>query len=416
LFYVTTGKWTGDPSLLARIDAVRSDLSETGLFRDVQFTLLGAEGVQKLYQRSRYAISAELVFAKRTAIPEIQDVSEAHFGYLPWSEFRKLIITDSDTLVDGLFFDNVRDWQGYNDVNPAIKSTLASPGRGRFVLMNNGVTIMARTLQATGDRFVIEDYQIVNGCQTTHVLYDARAQLDDSVSVPIRLISTENEEVTNTIIKATNWQTAIKEEQLFALQQFPKTLEAYFGSFPLPQRLYFERRSRQYDGLSVEKTRVITFDAMIRAFSAMFLNEPHRTTRNYKSLKARLWKEIFAKEQRMEPYYVSALALYLLEFAFRNKRLEAKYKAARFHILLATRILAAGYDMPSLTANKMEAYCNKVIAILQDANIAEPLILRAAQLIEHSAGGNFHRDNIRTEKFTESVVALAKDEAALACI
>ncbi len=42
LFYVTTGKWNSDPHLQARIDGVRSDLTETGLFRDVQFTPVGA--------------------------------------------------------------------------------------------------------------------------------------------------------------------------------------------------------------------------------------------------------------------------------------------------------------------------------------------------------------------------------------
>ena len=114
--------------------------------------------------------------------------------------------------------------------------------------------------------------------------------------------------MTNTIIKATNWQTQIKEEQLFALQQSPKNLEAYFASYPPGHRLYFERRSRQYDGLSIEKTRVVTFDGMIRAFAAMFLNEPHRTTRNYKAIKTKIGTDIFAKDQRMEPYYVSALA------------------------------------------------------------------------------------------------------------
>jgi hypothetical protein len=224
----------------------------------VQVIPVGAEGVQKMYQRSRYAISAAFTFANRITIPEIPGVAEAHFGFLPWSEFKKLIVDDAGKLVDGLFFDNVRDWQGYNDVNSGIKSTLISKDCSRFVLMNNGVTIIARTLQPTGNKFVIEDYQIVNGCQTSHVLFDQRDEIDDSVAIPIRLISTKHEDVTNAIIKATNWQTEIKEEQLFALQQFPKNLEAYFASFPVAQRLYFERRSRQYDGLSIEKTRVVT--------------------------------------------------------------------------------------------------------------------------------------------------------------
>jgi hypothetical protein len=411
LFYVTTGKWTSDPGLQARINGVSSDLAETGLFREVQFTPVGAERVQQLYQRSRYAISAEFIFDKKVTLPKTADVAEAHFGYLPWSEFKKLIIDDSDKLVDGLFFDNVRDWQGYNDVNSDIKKTLTSPDRPRFVLMNNGVTIIAKTIRTTGDQFNIEDYQIVNGCQTTHVLFDARDQLDDSVSIPVRLIGTKSEDVTNTISKATNWQTAIKEEQLFALQQFPKNLETYFGTFKPSQRLYFERRSRQYEGQPIEKTRVVTYDTMIRTFAAIFLNEPHRTTRNFKAIKAKLGGEIFAKDQRMEPYYASALAWYRLEFLLRNSRLESKYRPAKFHILLAVRILVAGYDMPALKANKMEQYCKKITDVLEDQNKAEEYISTAASLVATVAGDNFHRDNIRTEKFTEDIVKLATENS-----
>ena len=80
------------------------------------------------------------------------------------------------------------DWQGYNDVNSEIRSTLESPSKNRFVLMNNGLTIIARDLHPTGDKFRVEDYQIVNGCQTSHVLFDQRESLDDSVTIPIRLI------------------------------------------------------------------------------------------------------------------------------------------------------------------------------------------------------------------------------------
>ncbi|HTV55513.1 MAG TPA: AIPR family protein [Terriglobia bacterium] len=411
LFYVTTGKWNDDHGLQARIDGVKSDLNDTGLFRNVQFTAIGAEGIQKLYQRSRYAVSAEFTFAGRVTIPEVSGVAESHFGFLPWPEFKKIIIdssTGTEKLVDGLFFDNVRDWQGYNEVNSDIKGTLASNDRKRFVLMNNGVTIIARSLQPTGNKFTIEDYQIVNGCQTTHVLFDQRDVLDDSVAIPVRLISTRNEEVTNAIIKATNWQTEITEEQLFALQQFPKTLEAFFASYPLANRLYFERRSRQYDGQAIEKTRVVTFVGLIRAFGAMFLNEPHRATRNYKALKARVGTDIFAKDQKMELYYVSALALYRIEFLFRTKRLEAKYKPARYHILTAVRILIAGFEMPAFTANRMEAYCKTLSDTLQDQSKSEEYVLSAARIVEAAAAGNFHRDNIRTERFTQKVIELAK--------
>lgn len=407
LFYVATGKWTEDSTLKARIESVRSDLMDTGRFRDVVFTPIGAAGIQKLYQESRHSRSASFVFQKRVTVPEVPSVKEAYAGFAPWSEFKKLIMDDNGVLIKRLFFDNVRDWQGYNDVNSGIKKTLESQDRNRFVLMNNGVTIIARTVIPSGDNFTIEDYQIVNGCQTSHVLYDQRELLNDTVNVPIRLISTRDEDVTKAIIKATNWQTEITEEQLYALEEFPKTLELYFNS-EQTERLYFERRSRQYEAAPIEKSRIVTFDGMIKAFAGMFLNEPHRTTRNFKAVKAKLGADIFAKNQKLEPYYAAALAYYRVEAAFRGKRISAALKPARFQILLATRILAAGYTMPQFSANKMEQYATTIIAALRNPEASEAIIQGAVKIVDGATTGDYTRDNIRTESFTAKVIEAAK--------
>ncbi|MGH9535454.1 MAG: AIPR family protein [Terriglobales bacterium] len=409
LFYVTTGRWLDDRTLTARIDGVRSDLTAFGLFREVDFLPIGADEVQNLYRKSRHALTAQFNFQGYVTLPEVPGVSESYSGVLPWGEFKKLIL-DGDRMSDGLFYNNVRDWQGDNQVNTAIRETLTTDTRRRFVLMNNGVTIIARTLKHTGFKFTVEDYQIVNGCQTSNVLFSERGSLDDAVSIPIRLISTNDAEVMNAITKSTNWQTEIKAEQLFALQEFPKRLELYFESIPLEKRLYFERRSRQYDAISVPKTRVVSFDSMVKAFAGMFLNEPHRTARNYGAVKHKLGTEIFAKDHRMEPYYAAALALFLVEKFFRSKQIDPKLKPARFHILLAARILTGGFDMPKMVANKMEAYAARIIAALEDEAAALGIATRAVAIIEEVAAGDYRRDKIRTENFTQAVVAAAKTQ------
>jgi hypothetical protein len=155
----------------------------------------------------------------------------------------------------------------------------------------------------TGNKFYIEDYQIVNGCQTSHVIWHNREHLDDSVMVPLRLIATQDEEVIAAIIKATNRQTEVKEEQLLALSDFQKKIEAYFGSFELSKRLYYERRSRQFTAVSIEKTRIITPSNLIRAYASMFLDEPHRTTRNYKALLDRVGTAIFGATPEVSPHF-----------------------------------------------------------------------------------------------------------------
>ena len=93
----------------------------------------------------------------------------------------------------------------------------------------------------------------------------------------------------------------------------------------------------------------------------MFLNEPHSVTRRYKALLARIGKDIYGRGHKLDPYYVSAFALYKLEYQFRNHKVDTTYKLARYHLLLAFRLLAADGDMPPFGSVKIEGYC-KIIA------------------------------------------------------
>jgi len=222
LFYVTTGRWQGDANLEARRSQTETDLRATNLFRNVEFQCLGADGVQKLYSLTKNAISREFTFTNRTVVPEIDGVSEAYLGFIPAPAFLKIVTDEDGDIIKSIFYDNVRDWQDYNPVNTEIRDTLDSDHKDRFVLMNNGVTIIARTLRPTGNRFYIEDFQIVNGCQTSHVLAGASDKLDDSVMIPLRLIGTQQEDVIESIIHATNRQTEVKREQFLAATDVAK--------------------------------------------------------------------------------------------------------------------------------------------------------------------------------------------------
>jgi hypothetical protein len=410
LYYVTTGRWTDDANLVARKRTVEEDLAATRLFGEASLTPIDADAVQRLYNQSKNAIARDFTFANRTLIPDIPGVSEAYLGYLPASEFLSLLRDDAGNLVKSIFYDNVRDWQDYNTVNSEIKATLSDPAqRRRFSLMNNGVTVIAKTLRATGNRFHIEDYQIVNGCQTSHVIFDNRALLDDSALIPVRLIATQDEEVIAAVVKATNRQTQVKEEQLLALNDFQKKLESYFATFPDPRRLYYERRSRQYNtAAGVEKTRIVTLPNLIRAYAAVVLEEPHRTTRNFRALLERVGKTIFGAEHRLEPYYMSAAALYRIDYLFRTGAIPAQYKPARHHIMLAARLLQSPDRWPLPNSRDAARRADEYAAVLWDPAQADALMARGVQKVDEIAQGNLHRDNIRTQPFTEGLIRVCR--------
>jgi hypothetical protein len=405
LYYATTGRWTGDKALEARRAAVQEDLLHLNIFREVDFQAVGADALQRYYNESKNAIAREFTFASKTVIPECKGVKEAYLGLLPIKDFLGLLDDGSGSILKSIFYDNVRDWQQYNTVNAEIKSSLASEAqRARFALMNNGVTIIAKTLRTTGNKFHIEDYQIVNGCQTSHVLFDNQALLDESVVVPIRVIATDDEDVIASIVKATNRQTEVKEEQLIALSDFQKRLEAYFATFPEPQRLYYERRSRQYVGGSgVEKTRIITPTVLIRSYASSFLEEPHRTTRTYSALVQQLGRGIFGPEDRLEPYYYASSAHYRLEFLFRNGTIRSALKPARYHILMAARLLLHPGPLPRSNSHEMARLGAKLMDEIWKPGSSDDLLVNAAKIVDVIAAGNFHRDHIRTQPFTEAV-------------
>jgi len=326
LYYVTTGTWFDDQNLKARKDGCIAALNATQLFGSTEFICYGANDIHRLYNQTRSANTREFIFSKHMEIPSISGVTQAYLGYIAAPEFIKIILDDSgDDILGSIFDENIRDWQDYNKVNKEIRETLESNDRGRFVLMNNGVTIIARDLQQLGSKFTIKDFQIVNGCQTSHVIFDKRRINLDSVFIPLRLIVTQDDDVKESITRATNRQTELKAEQLYALTDFAKQLEMFFRAYPeADKKLYYERRDCQYDGFpEVEKTRVVPPHALIRSFGAMFLDEPTKVTRNYKSIRDQVGEKIFREGDKLEPYYVAAFATYRLECLLRNQRLSS---------------------------------------------------------------------------------------------
>jgi hypothetical protein len=406
LNFVTTGKWVDDDHLVAKINKRVSALEETGLFNKVSFAPFGADEIQASYQRSRNNVTVEFTFASRVTLPDIDGVAESYLGVLPLTEYLTLITDPSGNIRKPLFYDNVRDFQGDNPVNSEIRKTLeSSTGQQRFAVLNNGVTLVARGLRATGNKFVVTDYQIVNGCQTSHVLFDARSNIAEDIHVPLKVIATSDEEIINSIITATNRQTEVTEEDLYALSAFQKRLEVLFESYPDKKKLYYERRSKQYSAVNgIEKVRIVGKTQQVRAFAAMFLDDPHRAARYYSDLRAQVGTKIFNNDHKLEPYYASAFAYYKLEFLFRNGLLPVYYKPARYHLLMALRYLVVGAEMPLLTANKVQNYANKICDVLWSDDLVVEAFKGAIAAVDAALDGSpCNRDMVKTQTFTDAV-------------
>ena len=128
----------------------------------------------------------------------------------------------------------------------------------------------------------------------------------------------------------------------------------------------------------------------------MFLGLPHITTKNFRALAAKIGEDMFVDTDKSESYYVAAWPLYRLEQLFKSKKIEAKYKAARFQILLAVRLLLDDKILPKMNAKDMTTRCNTMIGRLDDDATAELIILEAVRIVDEVAV-TWDRDSIRTE-------------------
>lgn len=365
LYYVTTGKWVDDQNCVARKNMIIHDLEEIDLFKEVQFIPVDVKLIQKYYRNTIDVIETEIDFSQKVLLPDIPKIKQSYLGYVDYEEYLKLIVGDNGEIRKNVFYDNVRDYQGDNEVNIEIAETIKSASN-KFILLNNGVTIICKKLTNLRNKFTLTDYQIVNGCQTSHVLYYNKEFINGNLQIPIKLIETLDEDTVNNIIKATNRQTQVTNEQLIALNEFHRQLEAFYQTFSGTQKLYYERRSKQYNYMTeVEKVRIVTISTQIKAAAAMFFDKPHLASRYY----GRLLKSvdgIFNEEHKLSPYYTCAYLLYKLEYLFRNKLLPAQYRKFRYHILMLIKYDFSDGKVPNLNSNKIENVCKKILECAND--------------------------------------------------
>lgn len=384
LYYVTLGTWTNDSNIEAALKIGEDNLKRTNLFSDIESNLCGSENIQAMYRKTKEKLVATFKFEKRITMFSVADDEVGYSGVLPFKEYKKLILEENDA-VKPVFEDNIRDYLGPNpDVNKSISETIQTGDINAFSMLNNGIVIVASSISIVGDNATIEDYQIVNGCQTSNILIDnmSNSESIDKLIIPIRIIATKNEILKGNITKATNNQTAIKKEQLEALSTFQKNLEEYYKTYTNNYGLVYERRTGQYRDSNIPKTKIISIATQIKAVAAMFLNEPSGVSGQYGTVAKRVGNKIFKTSDKLIMYYVSSLALYRIDGLFKTNKIEKNLRRARYHAIMLFRLITEKDSIPRFNSKKMEEYCQNILSILNNEEVYTGLFVKIVKFIE----------------------------------
>lgn len=381
LFFVTTGSWQEPDHIKGLISNELETLRNRGLFSGINFHSVDAERLKQMYREVRGRSLKEIDFPSLVPLPEIKGVRQSFVGSLAVVEYLKLVTDADGNLQRNLFYDNVRDFQGQNSVNREIDATLkAGEGQAALAIYNNGITIIAKKVERISGKAKLTDYQIVNGCQSSHVLFSNKDRIDPGTHIVVKVIETVDPEIAVNVIKATNRQTEVKVEAFESLSPFHKDLEEYYQARSAARRnpIYYERRSKQYENVpGVRSSQVITLSAQIKAFVSACLAQPQSTHRYFGEVLDSNRGRMFIPGDSLEKYYTAALILNRLEKLFKKGSIRARYKGFKYHLVF----MLYNYFTKAHTV-KGKPNFDSIVTSLDDDRELIPLVNASAESIE----------------------------------
>ena len=213
----------------------------------------------------------------------------------PYSFIDMIASSDKKSVKRYLFDDNLRIFLGQSGgYNTDIISTATSSQSHLFWYLNNGITVICKSYAYNKGHanplITLDDFQIVNGTQTSHSLMEAY-RFDphslENVVLLVRIYATSEKSIVESVAVATNSQAKIQSRDLRSNAEILKKLELALSDFGL----FFERKRNMHaDKPSEDRVDALKLGQMILAY---YLNEPERARSDSDSIFGSRFSQIF---------------------------------------------------------------------------------------------------------------------------
>ena len=200
--------------------------------------------------------------------------SEGFVGLVTLEDFYKLITDESGELSENMFEENVRGYQGDVAVNTEIQKTLREDKTTNFWLLNNGITIVVPECQTAGLLgLTLTDPQIVNGLQTSREIFayfKEQENKSDSRKILVKVIKTDNSELQDMIVRATNSQSNLPKGSLRGVDPIHHKIEDTF----MTAGLFYDRRKGFYKDKGKPIAKIVSPTELIQSMISILLQHP----------------------------------------------------------------------------------------------------------------------------------------------
>ncbi|WAC70817.1 AIPR family protein [Roseateles sp. SL47] len=364
--FVATGIYQRPDALEVALSDFHNQLHALGIFHEIDVKFVDRDELTRLWVDTYSGVNASLPAYSMAALPNIAGIDEAYLAVVRASDFvNNLLKTEDGNLRTQVFEENVRSFLGSeNPVNKSIAATLASDSSSRFPVLNNGITIVSPDVQLQGTTLHLANFQIVNGCQTSNVLFENRATLGE-VMVNVKIVETQLEDVFSELVRATNSQTKVEDTQFLSLKPIVRKVEQFFNTYDgADGRLYLERRDRQYVGQDIPNTRIFSLHNAAKCVAAMWCNRPDLASRYPKKMYEELTDQIFSDDTKEIVFYAACLTLYRFTLLVSNRIIPQNLKRFKWHMLPVVWAIVNGKNTPKLNSRAAERHAEAIINIM----------------------------------------------------
>ena len=238
----------------------------------------------------------------------------ALIGEVKATSLIKALLTQNDELDEGFFEENIRIYlQLKGKINRQIYETAKGNNRHKFFAYNNGITAICDSLEytpATDPLVRLKNFQIVNGGQTIHALYDVykdpnfREKLKD-VSLLVRIYEVKDRNIGQEIARYTNTQNPVKMRDIMANDEIQIKLEEELKRYGY----YYERKKNQYRDKVVSEKRVDA-EKVGQTILAYYIEKPGYSKNRKQEIFGDFYKDIFDETKINAEYVLIPYLLY----------------------------------------------------------------------------------------------------------
>lgn len=213
--------------------------------------------------------------------------------------------------VETLFEENIRSYLGIKvRANKRMNETLNNRGDAvYFPFLNNGVTLICNELQIPkqpqDNKYLVPvvNPQIVNGLQTTWVLYEnykKNPALLDDVYVNVRIYESRDKELIEKITDATNTQTPINYRDKISNRDFNRYAKEVFANKGIN---YIVKRGEVFGKDSIILHESVESEIVLKFWYASFYEEPETAKNSVSTVLQRIFDSSLIENHPLEKLF-----------------------------------------------------------------------------------------------------------------